>query len=83
VPVFELLDEIKLAFSITRRFATEAAKELEVNVVESIAEPEPHLVRKSLLKSAFAHGKHKVQVAAMPTLVEYKGALIVPVDLSK
>lgn len=44
------------------RFATEAAKELDVKVVESIAEPEPHLVRKSVLKSAFVHGKHKVQV---------------------
>jgi hypothetical protein len=33
-----------------------------VNIVESFAEPEPHLVRKSLLKSAFVHGKHKVQV---------------------
>ncbi len=44
------------------RFATEAAKELEVKLTESIAEPEPYIVRKSLLKSAFAHGKHKVQV---------------------
>ncbi len=47
---------------IIDRFASTAAKELEISVTESIAEPEPHLVRKSLLKSAFAHGKHKVQV---------------------
>ena len=44
------------------RFATEAAKELEVKLTESIAEPEPYIIRKSLLKSAFVHGKHKVQV---------------------
>ena len=35
---------------------------MEVKLTESIAEPEPYIVRKSLLKSAFAHGKHKVQV---------------------
>ena len=32
-----------------------------MTVSESIHEPEPHMLRKSLLKSAFAHGKHKVQ----------------------
>ncbi len=42
-------------------FATTAAKELNVRVLESWAEPEPHKVRKTLLRSAFASSKHRVQ----------------------
>lgn len=42
-------------------FATTAAKELNVQVLESFAEPEPHKVRKTLLKSAFVNSKHRVQ----------------------
>ena len=42
-------------------FATAAAKELNILVLESWAEPEPHKVRKTLLRSAFVHSKHRVQ----------------------
>ena len=42
-------------------FATTAAKELDVKVLESWSEPEPHKVRKTLLRSAFVKSKHRVQ----------------------
>ena len=42
-------------------FATTAAKELNIQVLESWAEPEPHKVRKTLLRSAFVNSKHRVQ----------------------
>lgn len=42
-------------------FAQTAAKELNVNVLESVVEPEPHKVRKTLLRSAFVKKKHRVQ----------------------
>ena len=42
-------------------FATTAAKELNITVVESFAEPQPHKVRKTLLRSAFVNKKHRVQ----------------------
>ena len=42
-------------------FATTTAKELNIKVLESFAEPEPHKVRKTLLRSAFAKKKHRVQ----------------------
>ena len=42
-------------------FATTAAKELDVEVLESWNEPEPHKVRKTLLRSAFVKSKHRVQ----------------------
>ncbi len=34
---------------------------MDVTVTESEGEPEPHKVRKTLLKSAFVHSKHRVQ----------------------
>ena len=42
-------------------FATTAAKELDISVIESFAEPEPHKVRKTLLRSAFVKKKHRAQ----------------------
>ena len=42
-------------------FATTAAKELDITVIESFAEPQPHKVRKTLLKTAFVNKKHRVQ----------------------
>ena len=42
-------------------FATTAAKELDISVIESFAEPEPHKVRKTLLRSAFVKKKHRTQ----------------------
>merc|ERR1712001_540957 len=42
-------------------FATTAAKELDIAVVESFAEPQPHKARKTLLKTAFVNKKHRVQ----------------------
>ena len=42
-------------------FASTAAKELDIEVKENLAEPEPHKVRKTLLKSVFANSKHRVQ----------------------
>lgn len=42
-------------------FATTAAKELNISVLETIAEPQSHKVRKTLLKSAFVRKKHRVQ----------------------
>ena len=42
-------------------FATSAAKELNIQVLESWAEPLPHKVRKTLLRSAFVKSKHRVQ----------------------
>merc|ERR1711971_966075 len=40
---------------------TTAAKELDISVIESFAEPEPHKVRKTLLRSAHVKKKHRVQ----------------------
>jgi hypothetical protein len=42
-------------------FATTAAKELNITVLESFAEPQPHKVRKTLLRAAFVKKKHRVQ----------------------
>ena len=42
-------------------FATTAAKELDVEILESWNEPQPHKVRKTLLRSAFVKSKHRVQ----------------------
>ncbi len=42
-------------------FATTAAKELDIEILESFAEPGPHKVRKTLLRSAFVNKKHRVQ----------------------
>jgi len=42
-------------------FATSAAKALDVEVLESWSEPQPHMVRKTLLRSAFVKSKHRVQ----------------------
>jgi ribosomal protein S10 len=42
-------------------FAISAAKELNVKVIESWAEPEPHKVRKTLLRSAHVYSKKRVQ----------------------
>ena len=42
-------------------FASTAAKELNIELRENWAEPEPHMMRKTLLKSVFANSKHRVQ----------------------
>ncbi len=42
-------------------FATTVAKELDVPVVLSEGEEEPHKLRKTLLKAAFVNSKHRVQ----------------------
>lgn len=43
-------------------FVNEAAKGLDVNVtLDHLNDSEPHKTRKTLLKSAFAHSKHRVQ----------------------
>jgi small subunit ribosomal protein S10 len=42
-------------------FASTAAKELNIDILENWAEPEPHMMRKTLLKSVFGHSKHRVQ----------------------
>ena len=42
-------------------FASTSAKELDIEVLENWAEPEPYMLRKTLLKSAFANSKHRVQ----------------------
>jgi len=42
-------------------FAGSAAKELDINVEKSFAPEEPHKQRKTLLRSAFVHKKHRVQ----------------------
>ena len=42
-------------------FASTAAKELDIEVIENNAEPEPHIMRKTLLKSVFGNSKHRVQ----------------------
>ena len=42
-------------------FATAAAKELDIDVIENYAEPDPYMMRKTLLKSVFANSKHRVQ----------------------
>ena len=42
-------------------FATSAAKALDVEVLESWSEPQPHMVRKTLLRSAIVKSKHRVQ----------------------
>ena len=42
-------------------FATTSAKELNISVLDSFAEPQPHKVRKTLLRSAFVKKKHRVQ----------------------
>ena len=42
-------------------FASTAAKELNIEVIENWAEPEPYMLRKTLLKSVFAVSKHRVQ----------------------
>lgn len=42
-------------------FASTAAQELDIQVNESYAEPDPYILRKTLLKDVFAHSKHRVQ----------------------
>merc|ERR1712037_588153 len=42
-------------------FANTVAQELDVPVLLSEGEDEPHKTRKTLLKSAFSHSKHRVQ----------------------
>ena len=42
-------------------FASTAAKELDIEVLENWAEPEPYKLRKTLLKAVFANSKHRVQ----------------------
>jgi len=42
-------------------FATQAASALDINILESWPEPEPHKVRKTLLRSAFVVKKSRVQ----------------------
>merc|ERR1711973_1038129 len=42
-------------------FATTAAKHLNVNVASSWCDKEPHLLRKTLLKSVHIYSKHRVQ----------------------
>ena len=42
-------------------FAGNAAQHLDITVASSEAEEEPHKVRKTLLKSAHGHSKHRVQ----------------------
>ena len=42
-------------------FATQAANALDINILESWPEPEPHKVRKTLLRSAFVVKKSRVQ----------------------
>jgi len=42
-------------------FASSAAKELDIQVNDSYAEPEPYILRKTLLKDVFAHSKHRAQ----------------------
>lgn len=42
-------------------FASTAAKELDIQINESFAEPDPYILRKTLLKDVFAHSKHRVQ----------------------
>jgi len=42
-------------------FATTAAKHLNVNVASSWCDKEPHLLRKTLLKSVHVYSKHRVQ----------------------
>lgn len=43
------------------RFPQTTAKSLDVPLVESEQEEEPHKTRKTLLKSVFVHSKHRVQ----------------------
>ena len=42
-------------------FANTVAQELDVPVLLSEGEDEPHKTRKTLLKSSFGHAKHRVQ----------------------
>ena len=42
-------------------FANTAAKHLDVDVAVSKADKEPHILRKTLLRSVFAVSKHRVQ----------------------
>ena len=42
-------------------FASTAAKELDIDVIENYAEPDPYMMRKTLLRSVFANSKHRVQ----------------------
>ena len=42
-------------------FATQAANALDIKILESWPEPEPHKVRKTLLKSAFVVKKSRAQ----------------------
>ena len=42
-------------------FATQAANALDIKILESWPEPEPHKVRKTLLRSAFVVKKSRVQ----------------------
>ena len=42
-------------------FASTAAKELDIDIIENYAEPDPYKLRKTLLKSVFANSKHRVQ----------------------
>ena len=42
-------------------FASTAAKELDIQINENYAEPDPYILRKTLLKDVFAHSKHRVQ----------------------
>ncbi|CAB4063067.1 RP-S10 [Lepeophtheirus salmonis] len=42
-------------------FITKAASELSIHVSEVDTEPKPHIMRKTLLKSAANHSKHRAQ----------------------
>ena len=42
-------------------FASTAAKELDIQVNDSFAEPEPYILRKTLLRDVFAHSKSRAQ----------------------
>nr|ACO15293.1 Mitochondrial ribosomal protein S10 [Caligus clemensi] len=42
-------------------FITKAASELSIHVAEVDPEPRPHIIRKTILKSAANHSKHRAQ----------------------
>jgi small subunit ribosomal protein S10 len=42
-------------------FASTAAKELDIDVIDNYAEPDSYKMRKTLLRSVFANSKHRVQ----------------------
>ena len=52
-------------------FATQAANALDINILESWPEPEPHKVRKTLLRSAFVVKKSRVQYEFRYYLIIY------------